>query len=155
VAVVGGLSLLGPLVLAVDQKLEVGRFDAYLLVQRKYDHSLHEPLAPIVNAVNDLWSAPAAQTLFVAIVVGCSLVWLAVRRRDASRPDLLVGIWTALAWLLPHVQANVSLARSQAALAPVALLVRRMPRVVLVALLAVAVWLSVEMTQLFLDGKLV
>jgi hypothetical protein len=95
------------------------------------------------------------QTLFVAIVVACALLWLAARRRHASSADLLVGMWIALAWLLPHMQANVSLSRSQAALAPVALLVRRMPRVVLVAFLAVAIWLSVELTQLFLDGKLV
>jgi hypothetical protein len=155
VVTVVGLTLLGPLVLVVDQKLEVGRFDAYLLVQKKYGHALQDPLAPVINAFSALHDTRDVQTIFVALVVVSALTWLAVWRRRASSSDLLIGIWSFASWLLPNLQANLSLVRSQAALAPIALLLRRFPRPILALCVAMAIGLSVPVTRLFLDGKLV
>jgi hypothetical protein len=83
------------------------------------------------------------------------LVDLARRRRTAPRADWLIAAWAVVTWLVPHAQANLSSYRSQAALLPLALLARRLPPVVLFGFVAIAIWLSVPMVQLFLDGKLV
>ena len=71
--------------------------------------------------------APAAQTVLVAAMLLCVLVDLGRRRRTAPRADWLIAVWAVVTWLLPHAQANLSTYRSQAALLPLALLVRRLP----------------------------
>jgi hypothetical protein len=88
-------------------------------------------------------------------VLACVLVELVVRRATATRVDVLVAVWAIFSWLLPHLQANVSIYRSQAALAPLALLVRRLPVPLLAPIVAVAIWLSVPMAQLYLRTQLV
>ena len=69
--------------------------------------------------------------------------------------DLLLAVWASVTWLLPHMAGNVSLSRSEAALALLAVLARRLPRPLLALVLVVAVWLTIAMTQLFLRGGLV
>jgi hypothetical protein len=163
IAVVCGLALLGPALLVLVQAVQVGHADAYLLVQEKYGHGLRDPLGPVINAAYavvrrspfDLASAPDVQTLFVALVLACVLVELAVRRASATRADVLVGLWAALTWTVPNLETNLSIYRSQAALLPLSLLVRRLPRPMIAVAIAVAVWLSISMTQLFLHGRLI
>jgi hypothetical protein len=162
-AIVAGLSLSGPLLVVLVQWISLGHWNAYFLVQEKYGHDLHNPLKPILDGFDTLADgslfqiahAPAAQTVLVAAVLLCVLVDLGRRRRTAPRADWLIAAWAVVTWLLPHAQANLSVYRSQAALLPLALLVRRLPPVLLVAVVVVAVGLSVPMIQLFLDGKLV
>src|SRR6185295_2536221 len=45
VAICSGLILASACVLVIDQWLETGRWNAYLLVQKKYDHDWQSPLA--------------------------------------------------------------------------------------------------------------
>ena len=163
ITLVGGLSLLGPAIVVVSQALEVGRWNAYFLVQAKYGHGLRDPVAPAIDAARTLShsspfavaNAPAVQTLLVAFVLACVLVELLARRRTATRLDVLVALWAIFSWLLPHLQENVSIYRSQAALAPLALLVRRLPLPLLAPIVGVAIWLSVPMAQLYLRAQLV
>jgi hypothetical protein len=163
VALVAGLSLVGPAAMTADQAVEVGHANAYLLVQGKYGHGIHDPFGPVVNGIYSvartspfaLAAAPAVQTLFVAFVLACVLVELVLRRRTATRTDWLLANWAIVTWVIPHMEANVSWSRSEAALALLAALARRLPLPLLAVFLAVAIWLTVAMTQLFLRGDLV
>ena len=76
----------------------------------------------------------------------------AVGRRE--RGDGLLLSWAVLTWAVPLGQAAVSLPRSQAALLPLAILVRRLPRPVIAALVVAAIPIAVCMEKLFLEGKL-
>jgi hypothetical protein len=162
IVVVSGLGLAAPIAMVADQAIEVHRVNAYLLVQAKYGHGIHDPLGPVVNALHlvartpfALSTAPAVQTIFVAVLLGCVLVELLVHRRAASASDWVLAVWASVTWLLPHMAGNVSLSRSEAALALLAVLARRLPRPLLALVLVVAVWLTIAMTQLFLRGGLV
>jgi hypothetical protein len=163
IALVSGLSLVGPAAMVADQAVEVGHANAYLLVQGKYGHGIHDPLGPVINALHlvarkppfTVATAPAVQTLLVAFVLACVLVEVTLRRRTATRTDWLLAVWATVTWLLPHMGANVSFSRSEAALALLAVLARRLPLPLLAVFLALAIWLTVAMTQLFLRGALV
>jgi hypothetical protein len=162
VAIASGLTLAGFVLLLVDQRRETGHWDAYFLVQRKYGHGFHDPFEALWDGIHPLfqgspWSidkAAAAQTLFVTLVLIAVLVHLFVRRAAATRLDLLLVIWALITWAFPLTQANVSLYRSQAALLPLALLVRWLPAPLLFLVAGAALWLSVPMGQLFLQSKL-
>jgi hypothetical protein len=163
IALVSGLALAGLAIVVVDQAIEVHRADAYLLVQGKYGHGIHDPLGPVVNALHTvarttpfaLSTAPAIQTLVVAALLGCVLLELLVRRRTVTRTDSLIVIWAIVTWVLPHMEANLTYARSEEALALLAVVARRLPLPVLAVFLALAVWLTIAMTRLFLQGALV
>jgi hypothetical protein len=58
-------------------------------------------------------------------------------------------------WVVPLSQSYVSLQRSQAALLPLAVLVRKLPRRVVIALAVAAVPVAAVMEKLFLQGKIV
>jgi hypothetical protein len=160
-------SVAGPalavLVLSVVQRVETGRWDAYLKVQAKYGHGLHEPLGQIWNALVPLTrgepftraNAPALQTLLVSAVLLAALVQLAVRRREATRLDGLIALWAVTAWVLPLTAAHLSIWRSEAALLPLALLVGRMPRPVSIGFAAAAAVVAVPVAVLYLHGRLV
>lgn len=152
--VVCGLAALGPAVLVLVQWLQTGRADAYFLVQHKYGHGLREPLGPVLDAFGHP-TAPNLQTLLLAAVGACVLVELVVRRASVTRAEWLVALWAALTWLLPNLETNLSINRSQAALLPLAVLVRRLPRPLVLIVLVAAVGLAIRMEQLFLDGTLV
>jgi hypothetical protein len=163
IAIVSGIGVLGPVVIVADQAIEVHRVNAYLLVQAKYGHGIQDPLGPVVNALHlvartspfALVTAPAVQSILVAFLIGCVLIELLVHRRTALASDWLLALWGTVTWLLPHMAGNVTLSRSEAALALLAVLARRLPRPLLALLLALAVWLTIAMTQLFLRGALV
>jgi hypothetical protein len=56
---------------------------------------------------------------------------------------------------MPLTQGNISVQRSQAALAPLAVLVARLPRPVLVVVIAAVVALSEPVAHLYFDGRLI
>jgi hypothetical protein len=158
-AVVAGITVLGLAVVPLIQKIQVGRWDAYLLVQRGYGHSLRDPFGPIGQAVAALArgsaSAPQLQTLLVTFVLASVLVELSLRRFRVPAGDLLLALWVSGAWLLPHLQANVSVYRSEAALLPMAPLLRRLPRPLLATVAAAAIVLAVPMARGFVRRQLV
>jgi hypothetical protein len=162
IAIASGLTAAGFAIVLVDLRLETGHWDAYFLVQKKYGHGFHNPFTTLWDGIHPLfqgspWTidkAPAAQTLLITIVLVLVLAHVVVRRRAWTRLDLLLVIWAVITWAFPLTQANVSLYRSQAALLPLALLVRFLPEPLLYLVTGAALWLSVPMAQLFLQSKL-
>lgn len=150
-------------IFVVDQRLETGRWNAYLLVQRKYGHGLQDPFAAVYAAGQSvlhgsafhLVDAPALQTLFVAFVLVSVLVDRLLHRASATALDALLVVWALAAWLIPHIWANVSEYRSEAALLPVALLVGRLPQALSACIVVGAFLLVAPMELLFLRSVLV
>jgi hypothetical protein len=156
---------------ALGQRLSTGRWDAYLLVQQKYGHELRDPLTALSSAfhafvhspfvagpsfasLDRFASATSLQTLLVFVVIVCVLVELVVRRGASVRADALIAIWAILAWLLVYTASQVHTYRSEVALLPVAVLVRRLPLPLSIPLTAIALLLVVPVTQLYLAGVL-
>jgi hypothetical protein len=146
-----------------DQWFETGRWNAYLLVQRKYRHQFQDPFHPVRHAwhvvtAHGSWftqaKAPALETLLVALVLVCVLIELVVRRGPSARADALVAIWAVLAWAGPLSESKLSTWRGEAALLPLALLVRRLPRPLGIAIAIAAAVLAVPMTKLYLANVL-
>src|SRR5438046_3861609 len=94
-----GPTVAGLGVFLVEQRLEVGRWNAYLLVQRKYGHHLEQPLAQLENALSILHhhspfavttiipvqktfgitTVTAEETVLVALLLECGVVAVALR----------------------------------------------------------------------------
>jgi hypothetical protein len=138
-------------VVLLVQKIQTGRWTAFFDVQRAYGHGFHNPFVVTWNYLSHLglgWgSAPYWQTLLVTIVL---LLVLTVGGRD---PLLLV--YAVVAWAAPLTQANVSVWRSQDALLPIAPLVGRLPRRIVIAIVAAAIVVGVASARLFFEGGLV
>jgi hypothetical protein len=98
--------------------------------------------------------APAFQTALVTAALLAVILHTLLHRRRADRLDGLLILWALATWALPLSQSAVSIQRSQAALLPLAILLRRLPRPVLFALIAAAVPIAVAMEKLFLQGKI-
>jgi hypothetical protein len=161
------------------QRIQTGRWTAYFDVERTYEHGLHDPFGAITNALI-LWhrtqslepeNVKGLQTLVVSAILLAVLAhaaWRvrgiksgarhAARARHQSRvPDVttLFLIWALVTWAMPLTQGNISVQRSQAALAPLAVLVARLPRPVLVVVIAAVVALSEPVAHLYFDGRLI
>jgi hypothetical protein len=157
-------SLVALWVFVFDQWLETGRWNAYLLVQRKYQHRLEDPFQAVVHAGHRVFDhgpfftmakSIALETLLVSLVLSCVLIELAVRRGATAGPDALVAIWAVMAWAMPIAETNVATYRGEAALLPLALLVRRLPWPLGAAITLLAAVLAVSMTKLYLRNYLV
>jgi hypothetical protein len=148
--------------LFVDQAIETGHWNAYSLVQRNYGHHFLNPVASLRDQLRPLWSSselthlgPALQALLVTAAVVAVLVHALQRRRTIERAELLVLLWGVVTWVVPLSQSYVSLQRSEAALLPLAVLLPRLPRPVVVVFAVAAVGVAIVMEKLFLDGKIV
>jgi hypothetical protein len=163
IAIASGLTLAGVAVLAIDQKLETGRWNAYTLVQDKYGHHLQNPIAATRDSLRplahgspfELSKAPAWQTALVTFVLVAVVLWALRHPRSLDRVDALILLWAIPTWLLPLSQAGVEIQRSQAALLPLAIAVRRLPRPLILVLVVLALPIAVTMERLFLRGKIV
>jgi len=164
VILIGYPSLVALWLFVFDQWLETGHWNAYLLVQRKYDHHLQDPFQMVVRAghrvfdhgpVFTITKSLALQTLLVSFVLLCVLIELVVRRGAFARADSHVAIWAVMAWAMPISETNVATYRGEAALLPLALLVRRLPRPLAAAITLAAAVLAVSMTKLYLRDYLV
>lgn len=157
-----GAIVAGILVVLVDMQLETGHWDAYLKVQAKYAHGLHEPLTGLRTAIEPalqgsplrLHAAPALLTIFVTVVIGCVAVEAALHWRGLRARDVLLLVWAAFFFLFPLTQAGVHLIRSQAALLPLGLLLGRLPRPLMFLIAGVALCLTIPIARLFLIGGL-
>src|SRR5262249_9786494 len=148
-------------VLAV-QGIQTGRFSAYFDVERTYDHGLHDPVGAITNALI-LWHrsqsfesehVKALQTLFLTAVLAAVLTNTAVRARRVAPVDLLFCLWAVVTWAVPLTQGNISVQRSQIALMPLAVLVARLPRPLLVTAVVSTAAISVPLARLYFAGSL-
>jgi 4-amino-4-deoxy-L-arabinose transferase-like glycosyltransferase len=162
-AVASGLIAAGFALLLLVQWAQTGRWDAYFLVHEKYAHGFDNPLASVWNDVHYFFEGwglildqvPRIQTVFVAVVLVSVLVAMAMRRATWTRLHLLLVLWAVVTWAFPLTQANISPYRAHAALLPLAVLVRDLPRPLRYGFVAGAVALSVPMASLYLQGRLV
>jgi hypothetical protein len=162
VVITSGLTAAGLAVLVVDQWLEVGRWNAYLLVQEKYHHHLMQPFSTFGEAVHTLEhqspfalaSATRVQTLLVTTMLACGIAAVAWRR-PRQQIDLLVAIWATMSWLFSESQSHVQGYRVETALLPLALLVRRLPTAVVLIFTAIAIAVAIPLADLYFRGQLI
>jgi len=161
-AITSGLTLAGLWILLIDQRLETGHWDAFFLVQEKYEHELQNPFVATWDLLVDglrnfsegIAVAAAVQTALVTIVLALVLVHAVRRRRSLDGADSLLLIWAVATWALPLSQSSVSAQRGQATLLPLAVLVARLPTPLAWALTLGAVAIAVWMEHYFLNGTL-
>ena len=159
--------LAGLAAFAVVQRLSTGRWNAYLLVQERFDHEVRDPFSAVASAFRafvhwpflthpsfsnfyNIAGAIALQALLVFAVMVIVLVELAVRRGPDLYADALIAIWAVLAWLLLYSTGHVDTYRGEAALLPIAILVRRLPWALSIPLAFIALCLVSPITHLYL-----
>lgn len=141
------------------QQATVGRWNAYFLVQAKYEHGLRDPLIPTFHAVGIVFEpgrfsllnmGNVWQTLLVIVVLTCVVVDLALRRRERARWELLIVVWAVATWWIPEGQTHIADSRELTALLPLALLVGLLPRLLAGAVVVASVALSIPLELAFL-----
>lgn len=160
--VVVGPMIVALLVFAYVQRLETGRWNAYLLVQDKYGHGLQDPLRAAWEALSGDGGtsagggvAIALQSALALMVVVAVLVQAAARRGALQRTDGLLLLWSVGALVLPFALSGISPQRAHAALLPAAVLVGRLPPRVAYPIVACAVVVAIAMEAAFLYGSVV
>jgi len=168
-----GLTAAGLGVFLLDQRLELGRWNAYLLVQRKYAHVFEQPFAQLENALSllhhhspfavttiipvqktaGITTVTADETVFVAALLACGLVAIALRR-PLDRFGLLLAIWAIAFWVIPQLESEVQSYRIEAGLLPFALFLPRLPRPLVALFVVLAVAVSVPLARLQFQGWL-
>jgi hypothetical protein len=148
-------------VLAVFEA-RVGRWDAYFLVQAKYDPGLHFPATEFLKHLGTTTSptgetqAPGVQTALVAVllVAVCVAAW-----RHRARLGLLhrmVIPVCVLTWLMPlSLGGELSLYRREGLVLPAVLLFPLLPRWLAIGLVAACGVLVVPISRQFFAGVLV
>ncbi len=159
---VAGLTTMGVAAVVLAAWYGTGRWNAYFLVQQKYDHGLQDPVTGAWASIRPLlhgplWAvdnAPALQTALVTVALIAVLTFVVRQRHSVTRAEVLIVVWAVCTWALPLSQGNLTVSRSQAALLPLAVLFTRLPRVLAGALLVAAVGIAVAMETLFLNATL-
>jgi hypothetical protein len=161
VVVASGLPLCAVFVFVTDQRLETGHWDAYRLMQQPLRNPFAvewHSLRPLIHG-SPFSSAkgPAIQTALVTLVLGAVVLDVALRRgRSFDRLDMLILPLALAIWLVAlAAQGESSLARGQAALLPLAVLVARFPRPLVILFVIPAFLVSVAIERLFLNGVIV
>jgi hypothetical protein len=159
VAIACGLNVGAAWLFVVDQRLETGHWDAYLLIQEKYEHEWQNPLGATWDMLTGDWRsaigiAVALQTALVTLLLVLVLVRSVRARVGLASADALLLLWALATWALPLSQTGVSAQRGQATLLPLAILVARLPARVAWPIALTAAALAVWMEHYFLDGTL-
>jgi hypothetical protein len=148
----------------VVQRLQTGRWTAFLDVQRHYGYGVHDPFGVFGNLMLALFrsnepfshsNAAEWQTLVATLTVMAVVAHALRRVRRIPRTDLLLVLWAIAAWVFPLTQASVSVWRSHAALMPVATLVSGLPRMLAGLAIAAAIAVSIAMARLYFEGRLI
>jgi hypothetical protein len=167
-----GIAALGTVALLFAYQAWTRAWDAYFLVQAKYGNGFHDPAAiflasltgapPARYAIQDpnqgygYLPAKAQTVLVAALVLTLAVAALTVWRASLTRTDWAVLCYTVIVWLFPLTQSiAVSRYRSEALLIPCVALVRRLPVVVQIPLVAAAAWIAFRMAGLFFLVKLI
>lgn len=156
-----GVASLGPLFVVLLMRIQTGYWDVYLRVQEKYNLPTRWPWDTFLDRVRLVFvdqlpatEAPFLQTLLVGVTLAVVLVALVVRRRQVRPVDWLVLTAVSVFWVAPLI-SGASLHRVEAAVLPVAALLRYVPPPITLALAAVALWNSIPMLLQFWNNTLV
>jgi hypothetical protein len=162
-----GLACLGLVAVLAIQHHDTGSWWAYALVQSGYHNSPQIPTSTLAERITPLFrapfeglaEAPAAQTLFVLVIIASAVVAAARPARDGRfvAGGAFVELYVGAAWLLPLIVGEVEggLHRREATLLPVVLLTARLPAFWQVLLAVVAAALTWPMARLFFRGLLI
>ena len=162
-AITSGLTLVGFWVLVLDQQLETGHWNAFFLVQEKYEalHGSQNPFVTTWNVIRGGIENPgsgiglvvASQTALVTLVLALVVIRAIHDRQPFDSADTLVLVWALTTWVM--LFQAFSLYRGQAALLPVAVLVARLPGKVAWPLATASAGIAIWLERYFLDSTLI
>ena len=159
-ALSGGVMSLGPIAVVTAMWLSTGHWNAYFMVQAKYNHHLVWPgvtfsqrLDPLLHG-SGLERVPPLQMILVAVMMAALIVHGLRRARALGATRWLILSVCAVLWLFPLTQNAAPLWRSASVLVPAALLVRHVRARWAVPLLVALVALAFPVTMLFVEGRL-
>jgi len=154
-AVSGGLAAAGLIGVLAYHQVKLGAWNAFFLVQEKYDHRLVSPLARIVAQAQrrDVLALAGTETLVVAALFAALAVFC-LWRRFIARHLLYFGCGL-LFWLFPLCLANVELTRSEALVLPALVLLDETPTAASACACAALLLLAWPIAQLFYRGVLI
>lgn len=162
----GGLVCLGLFFVMGLQQLEVGRWDAFRLVEEKYGTGIHNPIVAIKQNLTPQpdpphgpnydpdkhlpkqW-APRHQFILVSAIVMLGVLATVVRRR-ITPTDWAILLYTLAFWISPlMVGGKLAQYRTHALLLPCVVLLRHLPGVVVPVLVLLAGGVAWEIAVLF------
>ncbi|MGH8976114.1 MAG: hypothetical protein ACRD0C_23240 [Acidimicrobiia bacterium] len=161
---VGFLALVTAAFLAVllMYDIRVGRWDAYFLVQAKYDPGLHFPVTEFLHHLGTTTAptgetrAPGAQTALVAVVLLAVFTAAWWHRARLGTFHAAVVAVCALTWLMPlSLGGELSLYRREGLVLPAVLLLPLLPRWLAVGLVVASAAVMVPISRQFFAGVLV
>jgi hypothetical protein len=164
VALAASPALVAVCLFILVQRIQTGRWTAFVDAQSRYDTGIHNPIGVTSNSFLVVYRddhpfghyrAGELQTVIVAVIVATVLARYVARWRTTSRVDHLLVIWAAITWAFPATQANVSLWRQNAALTPLAVLVVRLPRPLQAAAICGAAAIAVPIAWLYFENRLI
>jgi len=158
VLLAAGLTFAGFLAVILVQRMQVGVWNAYQLVQAKYHYAFTLPWIPLVAQVHGSFrpnAMLARQASFVLVMVGL-LLWAAFKS-PRSLLDSLLAIYALTYWLVPLMlgPGYVAVVRAESMLLPMIPLARKLPVAVLVVLVLVAFLFAPQIGSMFFQGKIV
>jgi hypothetical protein len=158
-----GSAILG---VVVAQQVMTGHWNAYLLSQSGRGHGINNPWPTLTFAKavvlsdlhhpsrHDLAQYPqTALVVVVVLVTAAALLWQLSRKRLQTIDAAAAGL-VGLLWLTPLVVGGVSLYRTDAAILPAVILIRRLPggvaAVLAVVAAPIAYWIDISFFQYLL-----
>lgn len=140
------------------QRIQVGVWNAYQLVQEKYNYEFTLAWIPLLAQIHNAFStnAPVArQATFLIVLVGL-LLWAALKS-PRSPLDSLLAIYALIYWLVPLMlgPGYVAVVRAESMLLPMIPLARKLPVAVLALLVLAALLLAPFIGVLFFRGEIV
>jgi hypothetical protein len=159
-----GVAFAGFAALLAFSQWTVGNWQAYFLIQAKYNNGLHDPVATFLSSFTGgppakyplqdpspayQYLVPKAQTALVAALVIGLVVWT-FRSRQVSRANWVILSYTVVFWIAPLLDGpTLGRYRLEALLVPCTALCTRLPRVIQIALVGTSAVLAVGLTSLF------
>ena len=147
----------------VNFERTAGRWDAWFLVQAKYDYAAAWPWVTVWRQLR--WALPddegvswaiGAQTALVLVVVALAVAAAVVHWSRLATVDLCCLALVAALWLAPlTLGGQLSLYRAESLLVPAVVLVARLPSRVVVAVAVAATPVAFAMARLFFQNVLI
>jgi hypothetical protein len=116
----------------VFQRLTVGRWNAFFLVQSKYGHGLHDPAGTLLwqirffSGTPNLWPV-VPQLICVALLVLGTCCWVAATWHRRPILDRLLAVFAVVFWVFTLVMGPEFFLRPAATLLPMSCLFRQLP----------------------------